>query len=204
MSPLQLLTRQTGKRIVSGPEAVRAASKLEQDQERRDQWPYEYLFPPPSADLVHAVGTLAAPAAGTQTCILAYTVPDNMVFVFTGLVQVFIGSGYVPGGKQATWALDVNISVGGTAPPGYTLQGFGNEQLGGSTGTAIPSANIGITIPYGVYVTPGGILPYPFAKPYILRPADILRSKVTTTADISPGQPNNFITVFDGWLLPLP
>lgn len=180
--------------VVTGAEAVRATSKLMHEEARRDQWPYEWLYPPPGAELVHQVGNIPAPAAATQTLVNSYTVPNNLRFVLAGLVQICLSTAFVPGSGSARWVLDVNIAVGAVAPPGYRLQGFANE-LVSSTVTA------GMTIPYGLYQ--GGFIPYWFPRPFILNPTDVLRSKVTTTADIPPGSPNFFITVFDGWLLPL-
>ena len=180
------------RRVISGVEQAKAADKLRRLADRRAQWPYEWVFPPPDSQRVHqeasldvATGASGGPlVAGTQYQVLAYQVQNNYRFMLNGLVQLYIGSNtFVPGDGNVTWNLDVNIPVGITSPQGYPVQGFDNSG-----------------IPKGAYFS-GIYAPYPLApKPEIIGPSDTLRSKVTVSSSITTGR---IIAIFDGWLLPL-
>jgi hypothetical protein len=172
--------------MVSGVEAIKAADKLRRQQTNRDLWPYDWVFPPPDSQRVHAEASIAISALtpGTEAQVLSYQVQGNYRFMLNGLVQLYVGqSAFVPGDGNISWALDVNIPVGITSPQGYPVQGF------------TPSG-----IPKGAYFS-GVYAPYPLApKPEVIGPNDTLRSKVTITAQITTGR---IIAIFDGWLLPL-
>ncbi len=173
------------QRVVSGAEAIKAADLLRKEQSRRDLWPYEWTFPPPDAELVHAEGTVAVSTLtpGTQAQVLSYQVQNNYRFMLASLVQLYVGSSsFVPGDGNVSWVLDVNIPIATTSLQGYPIPGFS------------PSG-----IPKGGYQS-GVFAPYPFPKPRVLAPSDTLRSKVTITSQITTG---SILAIFDGWLLPL-
>jgi hypothetical protein len=174
------------RRLVSGIEALRAADKLRKEQERRDQWPYEWVYPPPGSQRVHQEFTLQVSAItpGTQILIGSYQVQNNYRFMFTGLVQLYVGaSAFTPGDGNIIWVLDVNIPIGVTSIQGYPIQGF--------SPSGIPKAGY----------SSGVFAPYPLApRPEILGPLDTLSSKVTITGQITTGA---FLTIFEGYLLPL-
>lgn len=180
-------------RILSGPSAMAAQRKLQKEDHRRQEWPYTHTFPPPQAVRVNIEGSIPAPAAATQTQVLQYQVPDGFQFAFTELMQFFSGTGFTLGSTtQITWTLDVNTPIsppaGGIAQ-GYPIQGLSPSFLpkgGVVNGTAITA--------FGMFA------PWPLLMPEILQPLDILRSKVTTSAAITPGSPNFFISVFLGWI----
>jgi hypothetical protein len=174
-------------RIVSGVEAIRATEKLRREQTHRDEWPYEHIYPPPKSKRVHQEFTLQVSAItpGTQILIGSYQVQNNFRMMFTGLVQLYIGSSaFTPGDGSIVWVLDVNNPIGVTGlVQGYPIQGFSNSG-----------------IPKGAYIS-GVFAPYPLAPmPEILGPLDLLSSKVTITAGITTGA---FLTIFEGYLLEL-
>ena len=174
------------RRMVSGTEAIRAAELLRKLEDRRALWPYDWIYPPPDSQRVHQefVLQVSAITPGTQIQIGAYQVQNNYRFMFTGLVQLYIGqSAFTPGDGNVVWALDINIPVGVTSPQGHPVQGFS------------PSG-----VPKGAYIS-GVFSPYPLTpKPELLAPLDTLRSKVTITGNITTG---SFVTIFEGYLLPL-
>lgn len=182
----RLVNGNGAQRIVSGVEALQAAELLRQLQDRRNLWPYEWVFPPPDSQRVHQEASIDVQTGltpGVQGQVLQYQVPNNYSFYLNGLVQLYIGSSaFVPGDGNVVWDLDVNIPLATTSPQGYPVQGFSNSG-----------------IPKGAYIS-GIFAPYPLApKPEKLGPLDTLRSKVTITGQITTGR---IIAIFDGWLLP--
>ena len=181
MSPM----RAVGPRIVTGPEAVKAVASMAATQDRRDQWPYPWIFAPPNALRVFRVGSLPSPNPATQTEVLAYQVPQGFRFWLSAILQAYQGSGWVAGSGDILWTLDKNQPVGVVPLQGEIIQGFGN---------------IGI----GLGAMLNGCVTYvlPLSKPELLLATDILRSKVTTTAAIPVGGTNYFHSIFEGWLEP--
>jgi hypothetical protein len=175
MSPQRL-----GPRIVTGPEAVKAAAAMAATQDRRDQWPYPWSFPAPNAKRVFRVGSLLAPAPATETEVLLYRVPQGYRFWLDEIVQVYLGAGFIPGTGDILWTLDKNRPVGVATLQGEIIQGFG-----------------GLGIPLGALA-----YPWPLRMPELLGPTDELRSKITVTAAIGAGGTNWFHSIFSGWLEP--
>ena len=179
---------QKAQRVVSGAEALKAAELLRRLQERRELWPYPWVFPPPDSERVHVEGSVdvSTLTAGTAAQILAYEVQGNYQFRLNGLVQLYIGQGvFVPGDGNVVWGLDINVPIGVTSLQGYPVQGFD-----------------GSGIPKGLYQS-GISAPYPLApKPEVIGPENTLRAKVTVTAGIQ-GAGGRAIAIFDGWLEPL-
>ena len=174
------------RRVLSGIEAVKVAHEKQRRNLRLEQWPYEWVYPPPDSERVHVEGTLdvATMIPGTQAEIVEYTVQNNYKFLFNALVQIYIGqSAFTPGDGNIVWNLDVNIPLGVISPQGYPIQGF--DQSG---------------IPKGGFVN-GVFAPYQLAlKPEVLAPLDVLRSKATISANITIGR---LVTIFDGWIIPV-
>lgn len=187
MSP-QRATRMPSKRMVSGTEEIRAANLLRRLQERRELWPYEWVFPPPDSQRVHHEGTVdvSTLTAATAAQVDSYQVQNNYRFMLNGVVLLYVGSGtFTPGDGNVVFGLDINVPIGVTALQGYPVQGFDNSG-----------------IPKGAYLS-GVFFPYPLApKPEIIGPTDQLRSKVTVSASIIASG-GRVISIFDGWLLPL-
>ena len=176
MSPM----RAVGPRIVTGPEAVKAVASMAATQDRRDQWPYPWNFPPPNALRVFRVGSLLSPNPATQTEVLSYQVPQGFRFWLTALVQIYAGTGFTPGSGDVLWTLDKNQPVGVVPLQGEVVQGFGS-----------------LGIPLGSL-----LYPWPLQMPELLLATDVLRSKVITTVAIPVGVTNYFHSVIEGWLEP--
>lgn len=166
---------------IVGPYQSRAARVLE---ERRRDWPYDWIYPPEASIRVRASNTVVAPAASTPTVVLAYTVPAGYYFVMAGLVQtvtITAGSAFVPGSGSILWSIDVNTPIPAVTPSlGYPVQGFTNEVV-----------TLGSTV-----------IPWPLIRPDEFDENDIVRSKITTTAAITAGAGNYFTSMFLGWILP--
>jgi len=167
-------------RLVTGPEAVKAAASMAAVQDRRDEWPYSWEFPPPRAIRVFQVGSIPSPNPATLTQVLLYKVPQGFRFWLTALVQIYAGTGFTPGGGDILWTLDKNTPVGVGTLQGEVIQGFG-----------------GLGIPLGSL-----LYPWPLEMPELLAPTDELRSKILTTAAIPVGGTNYFHSIFCGWLEP--
>jgi len=169
-----------------------AQRALNKQNQRKNDWPYTHVYPPPQAVRVEPEGIIPAPAINTQTQVLQYQVPDGFQFAFEKLIQIFNGTGFVLGSTDITWVLDINTPLGtvaGTSGQGYQVQALSPSNI--PKGGMAFSASAG---PQSVYD------PWPLPMPEILGPLDILRSKVTTTFAITPGAPNYFITIFCGWM----
>lgn len=175
------------QQIVSGATAMKAARQMQKQQARQDEWPYTHVYPPTTATRIHAEGIIPAPAVSTLTQILAYTVPNGFQAVIVALVQIYSGSGFFIGSTDIQWLLDINTPI--TAPAGGSPQSYPVQGLSPSN------------IPKGGMIQGAGIFaPYPLVMPEFLGPLDIMRSKVTTSAPITPGAPNFFISIFEGWM----
>lgn len=177
------------QRVVSGPEALEAVRGLErQRQDRRDQWPYEWVFPPPDSERVHQEGTVDVTTltAATAGLVLSYEVQGNYRFYLNGLVLLYIGNGiFTPGDGNVVFGLDINVPIGVTSLQGYPVQGFDNSG-----------------IPKGAYAN-GIYAPYPLGpRPEIIGPENTLRAKVTASAAIVASI-GRVLAIFDGWLAPL-
>jgi hypothetical protein len=167
-----------------------AQRMLNQQHQRKELWPYTHIFPPPQAIRVNKEGIIPSPAPGpaNQAIILEYHVPDGFQFAFTGLIQIYAGSGFTLGSTDITWVLDINTALG--SPGGGNFQGYPVQQLSPSN---IPKGGVSPS-PFSVFA------PWPLSMPEILGPLDVLRSKVSTTGAIPPGAPNFFLTIFLGWI----
>jgi len=172
--------RSMGPRIVTGPEAVKAAASIAATQDRRDEWPYPWCFPAPRASRVFRVNSVLSPNVATETEVLLYRVPQGYRFWLTALVQTYVGAGFTAGSGDILWTLDKNRPVGVAALQGETIQGFGS-----------------LGIPLGSLY-----FPWPLEMPELLGPTDELRSKVLTTSAIPVGGNNYFHSIFCGWLEP--
>ena len=174
--------------VVTGPEAAKAAHALLKKRERRDEWPFPWEFPPKGAEPVFQVGTVIAPIAAKLTEILAYAVPAGLQFALAEIVQVYVGSGFVPGAGSILWTVDVDQAVGVPSLQGNPLPGLAR--------IPIPLGAYGDAIGGGVYA------PWRFRKPYLIGPEQVLRSKCITTNTIPAGVPNYLVSVFSGWTWP--
>ena len=160
----------------------RTAMREVELRNRRDRHPYPWIFPPKESRLIRASATIPAPAPGVQTLVLAGQVPSGYWFVWSHILQVYTGAGFVPGSGSITWSVDINVPIGTATPQGMPVQGLINE-----------------VVPLGS-LTAG---PWAMDEPEILVPGDTLRSKVITTIAIPSGAPNFFTSMFLGFILPV-
>ena len=171
-------------RVVTGPEASKAAHALMKKRESREDWPFPWLFPSRGAEPVFRSNSIVAPVAGVASEILAYAIPAGLQFALVELIQVYVGSGFVAGSGSILWTVDVDQPVG--VP---SLQG-----------NPLPGLNL-VSLPLGGFQ--GGVFaPWRFAKPFLIGPEQVLRSKCITTVDIPAGAPNYLLSIFSGWTWP--
>jgi len=187
-APLSVQDRE--RRVVTGPEAVKQMFAQHELQGRRDEWPYPWLMPSRAAEPVFRVGSVLAPAFGAETEVLLYSVPAGLQFALTGLLQIYVGAGFVPGSGTILWTTDLDSPVGVPALMGNPLPGLFQIPipLGGLMGPGISVA--------------GFAAPWRFDKPFILKPQTDLRSKVTTVSTVSTGDPNFCVSIFEGFTWP--
>lgn len=98
-------------RMFSGVDSVRAADAYRLAvQERRDQWPYVHVYPPPNAIDVVAIGTIVAQAqAAAAIEVLAYTVNSGKRFY---LQAVVLGCNVTIAPGDALFTVDRNSPIG--------------------------------------------------------------------------------------------
>ena len=178
-------------RLVTGPEATRQMHALNEQSERRDAWPYPWLCPSRNAEPIPSFGSIAAPALNTLAEVLSYTVPTGFQFALVGIVQLYIGAGFIEGDSDILWTLDLDSPIGVASVEGDPLPGMNN-------------------VPVSLGSLAG--LPWLFYKPFILKPNQVLRSKVFlptlnpitgTPNNITPGAPNYFVSAFAGFTWPI-
>ncbi len=97
--------------MFSGAASVHGAKAyLDALQERRDQWPYVHIFPPPNSQDVNVIGSAATvlPATGYIE-VVRYQVNSGKRFFLTGVV---LGSNvsFAPG--DALFTVDRNSAIG--------------------------------------------------------------------------------------------
>lgn len=75
-------------RMFSGADSVRAADAYRiAIQDRRDAWPYVHVYPPPNAEDVLVIGTLATPALSTtKVQVLSHQVNSGKRFYLRGVI----------------------------------------------------------------------------------------------------------------------
>jgi hypothetical protein len=95
-------------RVFSGPQSIGAAERLlAAQQDRREQWPYVHVEPPPNAEDVIAVGAVATQDVTTPTSVtvVAYQVNSGKRFFLTSILMA-ANVPIVP--NQAAFTLDRN------------------------------------------------------------------------------------------------
>jgi hypothetical protein len=179
-------------RLVSGTEAVRAAEALRKEQAKRDQWPFEWVYPPPDADPVttptnlttnadgDSNGIILAPAPGiaNQVVVCNYHVPSGYNFLLTHLVLAYNGGNFTAG--DMNWTVDKNSPLGTSPFQASVVQGFALVQV--PLGSIAPQYS-----------------EFPLAKNEIFAPEDVIRAKVYVSNNINSGY---FTAIFKGWIWP--
>lgn len=151
-------------------------------------WPYKWELPPYDSQNVNVSKAVVAPANGTLTELLSYTVPDGYQFRLRYILLTYTGTAFVDGTSQVTWNVDVDIPVppGGSVtipiiPSGYRIPDFAsiNWHLG--------------SLENGPWPVPGRM---------VFMPQKVLRVKATTVAPFPAGATVRFLSMFVGWLYP--
>lgn len=167
--------------LMSGPNAVRAASSLRPPRAAAQPVPFPWDLPPKNSKPVYEVASLASPAQGaTPSLILEYQVPDGFQFVLRGRINAFTGA-LVAGSGDALWTTDVNVTPGIATPQGYPIEGFAGEKIGVGSFTEGP---------------------FPVYGCLIFDPNDIVRVKVANIG-VAVGAPNFFNSALMGWIWPV-
>lgn len=184
----EMVMRQRGGQLTGADQAL-SAEQLRAREEKRSNWPYEHIFPPPSSDTVNQIssGVLAVvPPIGSTVVTLAYRVPSGSRFFLMGIIQNVYGAS---GGPLAmspgdiTWTVDKNRPVGIGDTQGMGIQGL-----------------INVPIPLGSF--PFGVI-WRFSRAYEFEPLDLIQSKATNVASGNVGAPNTFVSAFIGYRLPV-
>lgn len=163
-------------------DASRAAQKRAEQvrAERKEQWPYVHIFPPPNSRVLHLISSaVAVPALNATALILKYQVEDGMRCFLKGIIQCISGSVFTPG--DVLWTLTVNEPIGITDVQGAPVQGL-----------------VRVPVPLGSWQN--GV-PWEFERAYEFPPNSLIQS---TALNISgtPGAPNFLVSGFFGYLVP--
>lgn len=156
---------------------MRMADALRQSVQRRDEWPYEHVFPAPVSEVVEVFGSAATLAAGTLTPILTYLVPAGLRFFLTALLCDFLGASFNPG--DALWTVDENFTV-------PSLQGSYVEGL------------IQWPVPAGSFAKGRR---WKLPRAYEFAPLSVVRS-TAVNVNLGVGAPNTYVSGFFGYLVP--
>jgi len=148
-------------RLYSGEESVRAAEALRSaSRERREQWPYIHIYPPPSSRDVHVVGAIQVQVGGGAALpIVTYEVPAGKR-LFLRAVLMSANISFLPG--DAFFTLDRN------APP----SGSGAFVVGSPTSQIMPEHGL-INVPFALGSITSG--PWPLQRAREFGPLDIVR-----------------------------
>ena len=169
--------------MYSGVDSVRAADAYRiAIQERRDQWPYVHIYPPPNAIDVNVIGTAVTQAQGAAAiAVVTYQVNAGKRFYLQAVLlgaQLDLGSLFVPG--AALFTIDRNSPIGIADSQYMPEHGLVNipVQLG--------SAAFG---------------PWRLQRAREFGPLDIVRIKATNVA-LSVGEPNWYVCGLFGYEIP--
>ncbi len=166
-------------RMLSGADSVRAAESYRLAiQDRRDQWPYVHVYPPPNSTDVNVIGTLATQAQGAAAvAVVTYTVNAGKVFY---LRAVLLGSNVtiVPG--DALFTVDRNSPIG-----------IANTQFQPEHGL--------INIPVSLGSLASG--PWELQRAREFAPLDVIRIKAVNVG-LGVGAPNFYVCGLFGYEVP--
>jgi hypothetical protein len=178
--PHYLRDGKPAQRVYYGKDAAKAADILNQDQDRKEQWPYVHIYTPRNAEPVHVIAFAPTPAALATVEILKYPVPSGYRFYLRAIVQGYVGGAFLPG--DATWTIDRNTPIGIPTLQGQPEQGLINVpvQLGSFTASS----------------------PWILPRAYEFEELDDVRSK-GTNVNLGVGIPNFFMSGFFGYLVPM-
>lgn len=166
-------------RMYSGVESVKAADAYRLAvQERRDQWPYVHVYPPPNALDVNVIGSVVTQAQGAAAvAVVTYQVNAGKRFY---LQAILLGANVtiVPG--QALFTVDRNSPIG-----------IANSQYMPEHGL------VNVPVPLG----DSRIGPWKLQRAREFAALDIVRVKATNVA-LSVGAPNWYVCGLFGYEVP--
>jgi hypothetical protein len=169
--------------MYSGVDSVRSADAYRLAvQERRDQWPYVHIYPPPNAIDVHVIGTAVTQALGAAAiAVVTYQVNAGKRFYLQGVLfsaVLDVGSTFTPG--SALFTVDRNSPIGITDSQYMPEHGLVNVpvQLG--------SASFG---------------PWRLQRAREFQPLDYVRIKATNVA-LQVGAPTWYVCGLFGYEIP--
>lgn len=169
--------------MYSGVDSVRAADAYKLAvQERRDQWPYVHIYPPPNSQDVHVIGTMVTQAQGAAAvAVVTYQVNAGKRFylqavLFSAVLDV--AATFTPG--AALFTVDRNSPIGVADSQYMPEHGLVNVpvQLGSAS--------------YG---------PWRLQRAREFSPSDYVRIKATNVA-LSVGAPTWYVCGLFGYEIP--
>jgi hypothetical protein len=169
-----------GSRLVSGPSAIRAAEALRVEVEKRNDWPFDWVYPPPNSDRVTAIGNALSPLAGVgnQISVVSYTVPSGYQMCLAAVVLAYTGGAF--GLADMNWTVDKNTPLGIPALQSSIVQGLAS-----------------VPIPLGSISPMYSEFPLTRNEPFDAE--DLIQAKVWVSANINGGL---FSAILKGWIWP--
>ncbi len=166
-------------RLYSGVPAIKAADEVRKAaQDRREDWPYVHIYPPPNSIDVNEIGTIVTqdPAADPVT-VVSHTVPSGKQFFLTA---VLLGSNATVPPGDALFTIDRNSPDGVTNAQFMPEQGF-------------------IAVPVAL----GSLLrPWRLQRAREFKALDIIRVKATNVA-MPVGDPTFWVCGLFGYEVPV-
>jgi hypothetical protein len=168
--------------LLSGSDAVRAAALLRRSA--KEAFPFPWSYPPANSNHVFARGSVSVPLEATETEVLAYTVPNNLLFCPVYAVFQLAGSSaaaWVAGDGNVSWSITVNTPAGSTSAQGYPYKDYGN-----------------VLWPLGSFA---GGFPWPInpGEKSILNSRDVIRISVTVNSNaVIPQDSGQFVGAIIG------
>jgi len=167
--------------LYSGVDSVRAADALMKGiQDRRDQWPYPHVYPPPDSKDVFVIGTATVDVAATVTVVVTYQVSSGKRFYLKALIFGYVGGSFSPG--DALFTIDRNKSATGS-----------NSQYNPEHGL------VNVPVLLGNLQTS---TPWPVQRAREFEPLDVVRGKAVNV-NLSSGVGNTFVMGLFGWEVPV-
>lgn len=140
-----------------------------------------WIFPPVDARQLFVAGSVQAGAYGTQQVVLTYRVPAGFQAIVTGVVQLYEGTGFVPGLGDLLWSIDVDRQVGATIPSGRVVEGF-----------------LSVAVPLGSYERP-----WPIPAGIRLKALETIRYKALPVATVALGVGSALNCMISGYVWPV-
>jgi hypothetical protein len=169
--------------MFSGVDSVRAADAYRiAVQERRDQWPYVHIYPPPNSQDVNVIGTAATQAqAAAAIAVVTYQVNAGKRFYLQAVLLsavLDVSATFSPG--DATFTVDRNSPIGITDSQFMPEHGL---------------VNIPVILGSSIYG------PWRLHRAREFGPLDIIRVKAVNV-NLGVGVPNYYVCGLFGYEVP--